>query len=165
MGYRHSNPRLVKIHRNYTVEEIARLFGLHKNTVRNWLRQGLLTIDQHRPALILGEILINFLNERRRKTKHRCQPGQIYCVKCRVPREPAGEIAEYLSMTPTSGNLRGICPVCEILIHRRVNLYKLDEIKGRLEITFPQVSSRIGGPDEPTVNCDLEDGADTHDNA
>ena len=34
MGYRHPNPRLVKGHRNYSVEEIARLFALHKNTVR-----------------------------------------------------------------------------------------------------------------------------------
>lgn len=32
MGYRHPNPRLVKVHRNYSVEEIARLFGIHKNT-------------------------------------------------------------------------------------------------------------------------------------
>jgi len=34
MGYRHPNPRLVKVHRNYLVEEIARLFRVHKNTVR-----------------------------------------------------------------------------------------------------------------------------------
>src|SRR5438445_12850470 len=29
MGSRHPNPRLVKIHRNYSVEDIARLFGIH----------------------------------------------------------------------------------------------------------------------------------------
>ena len=54
MGRRHANPRLVKLHRNYTVEEIARLFGLHKNTVRNWLKEGLALIDGQRPMLILG---------------------------------------------------------------------------------------------------------------
>jgi hypothetical protein len=26
MGVRHPNPRLVKVHRNYSVEEVARLF-------------------------------------------------------------------------------------------------------------------------------------------
>ena len=41
MGSRHPNPRLAKIHRSYSVEEIARLFRVHKNTVRAWLRQGL----------------------------------------------------------------------------------------------------------------------------
>jgi hypothetical protein len=33
-GKASSNPRLVKIHRSYSVEEIARLFGIHKNTRR-----------------------------------------------------------------------------------------------------------------------------------
>jgi hypothetical protein len=32
MGYRRPNPRRVKLHRNYSVEDIARLFNLHKNT-------------------------------------------------------------------------------------------------------------------------------------
>ena len=41
MRKRHPNPRLVKIHRNYTVEEIATLFGIHKNTVRDWVKAGL----------------------------------------------------------------------------------------------------------------------------
>ena len=58
MGKRHSNHRLVKIHRNYTVEEIAKLFGIHKNTVRNWVKDGLATIDDKRPMLILGHELV-----------------------------------------------------------------------------------------------------------
>src|SRR6516162_8070923 len=37
---RRFNPRRVKIHRTYTVEEAARLFGVHKNTVRTWLKTG-----------------------------------------------------------------------------------------------------------------------------
>ena len=32
------NPRRVKIHRSYTVEEVAMLFRVHKNTVRAWLK-------------------------------------------------------------------------------------------------------------------------------
>jgi hypothetical protein len=34
MKKRHPNYRKVKIHRSYTVEETASLFGNHKNTVR-----------------------------------------------------------------------------------------------------------------------------------
>jgi hypothetical protein len=34
MGKRYPNHRRVKIHRSYSVEEIARLLGAHKHTVR-----------------------------------------------------------------------------------------------------------------------------------
>ena len=33
MGSRHPNPRLAKIHRTYSVEEMTRLLHVHKNTV------------------------------------------------------------------------------------------------------------------------------------
>ena len=61
MKKRHPNHRLVKIHRNYTVEEIADLFGIHKNTVRGWVKVGLAISDDKRPMLILGHDLVAFL--------------------------------------------------------------------------------------------------------
>jgi uncharacterized protein YjcR len=86
---RHHNHRLVKIHRSYTVEEIARLFGIHKNTVRHWVKEGLATSDDKRPILILGHVLAAFLQARRTKNKQTCKPGELYCVRCRAPRSPA----------------------------------------------------------------------------
>jgi hypothetical protein len=46
-------------------------------------------------------------------------------------------MADYIPMTETGGNLRGLCPVCEGLIHRRVSLIHLDRIRGRMIVTFP----------------------------
>src|SRR5271169_349587 len=69
MGKRRPDYRLVKIHRNYTVEEITRLFGTHKNTVRAWVRAGLPTSDGKRPILILGSELAGYLKARRTKNK------------------------------------------------------------------------------------------------
>ena len=43
-------------------------------------------------------------------------------------------MADYVPMTATSGNLRGICPDCHKLIHRRVALTKLDAVRGSLEV-------------------------------
>ena len=53
------NPNLAKIHRCYTVEEVATLFGIHKNTVRKCVKDGLATNDDKRPMLIRGSDLKN----------------------------------------------------------------------------------------------------------
>ncbi len=144
MAKRHPNHRLVKIHRNYTVEEVARLFRVHRETVRRWVKRGLPTIDRKRPMLIHGRDLAAFLQARRLKNKQTCQPGEMYCVRCRVPRTPAGDIAEYRASTGVLGSLIGICPCCECLMYRRVNPAKLDQVRGRLDVTLPQALSRIG---------------------
>ena len=156
MGTRHPNPRLVKIHRSYTVEEIANLFGVHPNTVRDWIkRRGLPTSDQKRPFLILGRDLVAFLQARRAKNKRPCQPGEIYCVRCRAPKAPAGAMADYEPVTETLGNLIAICPDCNAIMNRRVSLAKLEQIRGRLDITMPQALRHIGESTQPSVNSDL----------
>lgn len=138
MATRHPNYRLVKINRNYTVEDVASLFGIHRNTVREWVKRGLPKCDSKRPMLILGRDLATFLQEQRLKNKRTCQPGEIYCVRCRAPKSPAGDMTDYQPVTPTLGNLVGICPTCESMIYRRVNLAKLDQIRGKLDITITQ---------------------------
>ena len=77
MSKRHPNPRLAKIHRNYTVEDVAAVFGVHRNTVREWVKRGLPTSDDRRPMLILGADLVAFLRARRVKNKRTCQPGEM----------------------------------------------------------------------------------------
>ena len=96
---RHPNHRLVKTHRNYTVEEVASLFRVHRNTVREWVKRGLPTCDDRRPMLILGTDLAAFLRARRLKNRRTCPPGEIYCVRCRAPRAPAGSMAEYQAIS------------------------------------------------------------------
>ena len=159
MGSRRPNFRLVKTHRNYSVEDISRLLGVHKNTVRNWLKEGLAPIDDRRPLLVLGHELARFLQERRQKAKQACGPGRIYCVACRMPKVPALNMAEYVPGGPQVGNLRGICPACERLIYRRINLAKIGAVRGDLEITFTQPHPRLGESAGLSVNCDSNEQA------
>jgi hypothetical protein len=156
MRKRHPNPRLAKIHRNYTVDEVATLFGIHKNTVRDWVKRGLPTNDGRRPMLILGRDLVAFLTARRAKNKRTCKPGEMYCLRCRAPRAPAGDMVDYLTVTATLGNLAGICSACETMMYRRVSLAKLAHVCGKLDITMRQALEHIGERAQPTVNSDLE---------
>lgn len=95
---RNLNPRLAKVHRTYIVEEIARRWGVHRNTVRQWNRKGGATIDKKRPLLVKGRDLGEFL----------------------------------------------ICPSCECLMYRRVNVTRLDAVRGELEVRVTRALSHIG---------------------
>ena len=155
MRKRHPNPRLAKIHRNYAVDEIAHLFGVHRNTVREWVKRGLPTSDGKRPMLILGRDLLAFLTARRAKNKRTCQVGEIYCVRCRAPRAPAGDMVDYMPVTATLGNLVAICSDCETMMYRRASLANLEHVRGKWNITMPQALEHIGESAQPTVNSDL----------
>jgi hypothetical protein len=159
VGARHPNPRLAKIHRSYSVEEVSRLFGVHKNTVRNWLRQGLTAIDGQRPTVIRGVELRRFLTDRRASAKQTCGPGRIFCLPCRAPKMPAGNMADCIAVSETTGTLRGICPDCDRMIYRRVNPQKLDAVRGELDVTVTQARPRIEETAKPNVNCDSTEGS------
>src|SRR5687768_992495 len=127
MARRRINPRRVKIHRNYTIAEAADTHCAHENTVRNWLEDGLPCVPG-RPTLIFGIDLVTFLERRRDAAKQKCRPAEIYCVRCRAPKEPAGLMADYEPRTCTSGNLKGLCPTCDGMIFRAVSLKQIDQI-------------------------------------
>jgi transposase len=56
---------VVKTTQLYDANEIAKLFGLHRNSVRQWLKQGLRSIDGRRPILVHGSHLKAFLAQRK----------------------------------------------------------------------------------------------------
>jgi hypothetical protein len=158
VGERRPNPRRAKIHRSYSVEEVSRLFAIHKNTVRNWLQQGLVAIDGQRPTIILGVELRRFLSARRTSARQTCGAGRIFCLPCRAPKVPAGNMADCIVVTETNGSLRGICPDCDRMIYRRVNPKKLDAIRGYLDVTVAPASPRIVETTNPNVNCNFGNG-------
>jgi len=136
MANRRINSRRVKIHRNYTVDEAAKTLGVHKNTVRLWIKQGHPVVDERRPTLLRGRDIRAFLENRKAKRKHRLAAGEFYCLKCRAPKSPAGRMADYTASSADLGNLTGLCPDCETIMNRRTSRAKFDRIKGNLDVMF-----------------------------
>jgi len=144
------------------VEEIADLFRLHKKTVRRSIKDGLVAIDDRRPMLILGHVLVAFLQARRSRNKTSCKAGELYCVRCRALKSPAGDMAEYCPITEKFGNLVAICPDCDAIMNRRVSLAKIEQIRGKMEISFPEAVQHIIDRASPTVNSGLREGSSDH---
>ena len=152
---RHPNLNLAKIYYNYTVEEVAGLFDVCRATVRNWIKQGLPTINDIRPTLILGQDLRAFLQMRRVKNKHKCQLGEMYCFKCRAPKAPAFGMVDYEPKTATIGNLISMCPDCGTIMNRRASIAKLEQFHGHMDITLPMAQRHIVDSAKPSVDCNF----------
>lgn len=155
MRGRRPNPKLAKTHRNYSVDDAATLCGVHRNTVRQWIKNGLPCIDDQRPMLILGQHLADHIRAQRKKHKRPCAPGQIYCMRCREPRLPAGLRASYLPRTPTNGDLAGHCGVCATRMFRRVSLANLARSCGPVQVATADAQGHIAETTDPTVNSDF----------
>jgi Helix-turn-helix domain len=121
MSGRRYNPRLVKIHYSYTIEEAASLLGVHKNTMTQWRCQGLKAIDDRRPVLFHGGMLRAFLERRRNDRKQKCAEGELFCLRCRKPKRPANDDVALSRLPSGGGNLRGQCPDCHARMCRRVS--------------------------------------------
>ena len=133
-GKGRSGWRAVKLHRNYTVDDVARSLGYSKGTVRRWLTAGLPALADRKPLLILGGDLIDFLQSRS-KPPRRCGLDECFCFRCRAPRKAAGGMADLILITATSGNLRALCDECGTVMHKRVARRQWDTLKAILDVS------------------------------
>jgi len=148
------NPRLAKLHRSYSVVELADLLGVHKHTVRGWLKSGLPTVDGTRPVLIHGDEFQDWWAKRRKASKRPLQPRELYCLKCRAPKQPALDMVEYAATNGTTGNLRALCETCGTLMHRRARLASIGTIMPGLDVQRTQAGPSIVERANPSLNCD-----------
>ena len=153
------NPRLAKLHRSYSVTELAVVLSVHKHTVRNWLKIGLPSIDDAKPTLITGKDLQQWWSTQKKLAKRPCKPGQLYCFKCREPKAPALGMVEFAQLNNTSGNLKALCETCGTMMHQRTRLTDIAAKMPGLDIQITQAPSSIGEWTPPSPNCDNLEGA------
>ncbi|HTZ66034.1 MAG TPA: helix-turn-helix domain-containing protein [Roseiarcus sp.] len=139
----------------YEPAEIAKLFGVHRNTVRHWLKDGLQPIDCRRPILVHGSKLKAFLARRQEGRRQKCAPGQFYCFKCRAPRTPWENLMDVAPHTEKVAKLTAICGVCETRMHRTIRRSDLPRFTAAIEQASMASERLIGCPD-PIQNCHLE---------
>lgn len=156
-----SNRRAVKLHRNYTADEAARVLGVSKGTVRRWVKNGLPALTERRPILILGRDLIAFLDKRAAR-RAPCNPDECYCFSCRAPRKAAFGAVEYMPITATGGNVRALCAECSTVMHKRISKAQLAALSANLDVTIMQAHEPLSDSHKPCVNDHLEAETDHH---
>ena len=152
MSARRINPRLIRLHRPYSVEDVARVLSVHKQSVRNWIKGGLPIVDRTRPVLMHGHELRAFLEGKRKAARRPCSPGTIYCFKCRQPRAPAIGMVEYTPKNATTGDLSALCGTCSTIMHRAARLASLAAIMPNLNVQIREAWPRIIERTPPSLN-------------
>jgi len=144
-----------------TVEEAAQKLGVHKGTVRRWIKRGLPALTDRKPILILGDDLIDWLKAQRPKPQM-CGPDELYCMKCRCPRQAADAKAELLPSPNGGGNLRAHCDECGALMHRRIGEGQINQLRQHLSIAITQADMDIKECPDPSLNVHFARGSKTH---
>lgn len=147
----------IKRDTTYDAAEIGKLLGVHRNTVRQWLKSGLPTIDDRRPALVYGAVLRDFLIARQNQRRQSCPIGRFWCFRCRAPREAFGGMADAIMQSERAFRLSSLCASCETSVHRIVAAGDLPKIAQRLHVqvigatSAPEARSADTAP--RTHNC------------
>jgi hypothetical protein len=84
---------------------------------------------------------------------------EIYCLRCRLPKRPAGNMVDFEPQSEVSGRLIGLCPDCEGLINRYTSVAGLEQIRELLEVRVPKALEHINKCSNALVNSDFRKGA------
>jgi hypothetical protein len=143
MANRRHSARRVKRLRTYNVREAAKVTEATPSTVRHWLKNGLEPVADCYPAIIRGIDLIDFLKRRDADRKRPCGSGRLYCLKCKEPKRPAFDEVEFWPDGGKLGTLKGLCPTCTVIMHRRTSVAKMNAAAGDLVILFPNADPHL----------------------
>lgn len=122
------NYRAAKIHRTYTISEAAELLGVHRNTIRRWIKKdGLKKVDDLNPSIIAGVELVRF-GAARKSIKYPCQLTEAFCFRCREPRKAAFASCEVAGVTDKGCNVRLLCETCATVMHKVVAWRKMPSL-------------------------------------
>lgn len=149
------NVRLPKATWPYTVQEVAALFGVHKNAVLRWLREGLQANTDKRPFLIRGDELIRFLRHRKLVRQQECSWSQCFCFCCRAPREPYLGMVDVSIESPSRFRMKALCEQCGTQMNKVQSITTLPRVQKLLHVQ--QLEKRhLKGSATASVNSDLE---------
>ncbi len=150
------NPNLIKTHFSYTASELAKRLSVHKNTIRNWARDGLSSLPG-RPVLFHGGSVRAFIAASNASRRAPCPPGTFYCFRCRDRRKPALGMVDFIDRQRSAGNLTAICEACGATMNRRARRDALAAIMPGLDVQIRQGQSILNENPGPSLNCALKE--------
>ena len=131
----------VRTHRPYTITSLAKLFEVNPATVRRWIKHDGLKvaiISEERPIVMQGRLVKVWMKTWQSARKQPCAPNEMYCVRCKAPRQIATESFHIVQRNEANLTVKGNCIACNAKLQRFGSVTN----RGALEDAFGQKSSR-----------------------
>ncbi len=136
MPHKRVSAQRIKANRQYSYDELAETVGVTAQTVRSWRDEGMPVMMDQIPHLIMGYHAKDYLTTRKRKAKQSPKDHQVYCLRCKAPRDPFGMMADYIPINADRGRLKTLCGTCEAQCGRFVGVKELPRLSEKLEIAI-----------------------------
>ena len=127
---RNYNPLKVKRHRSYTVQELAELYDVGPNTVRQWIKKhGLPVIEGTYPTLIHWEAFRTWMTAWQAARKWTCAKNEMPCLKCQSGRKVKLGTFRITQTNQAKFMFHGECETCGKSFKRATSRAKLEADK------------------------------------
>ena len=130
--------RRIRPSKAYLLPEIAASLDRSDATVRRWFRDGLPALDGRRPPLVLGSDLKAWLKAKWSARKQKCKPDELFCCKCRKPREPRPGSVRIVPNNEKTVSVKAECGMCGTRMTKIGSRAKIAEIEGIFRALTPQ---------------------------
>lgn len=120
----------------YGIDDICTLyaeFGLHAQTIRKWVKNGLASIDSGKPALIYGYDLIEFIKSQNSKNKCKTAFNEMFCFKCQDAR-PIFQRKVTVEHKAKALFVSGQCRECKTTMFKTYKMDNLPVIKRTFQL-------------------------------
>lgn len=136
--------RCIRPSKTYSLLEIAKELDRDIATVRRWVHDGLPTLDDQRPPLVLGSELKAWLKAKWFARKQKCNPDELFCFKCRKPRKPGPGTLYIIPRNEKTLSITAQCSVCDTRMNKVGSQAKISEIEETFHALIHQVQHLAG---------------------
>jgi len=131
--YPHKRVRYWQI---YDIDDMCTLFadlGLHPQTVRRWMKNGLKKTDNRKPALVYGNDLITYLKSNNSKNKCKTAFDQLYCTSCQDARH-IFQNKIHVEQKAQSLLVTGVCRTCKNKMRQFYKFTDICQLKAKFKL-------------------------------
>jgi integrase len=101
--------RKIRATKSYTISELAKATDREEATIREWIKDGLQTMDELRPTMLFGSVVRSWLREKWEKRRNPSPSDMMHCLHCKGSRQP---LVGSVVIVPTGAGASRVSAVC-----------------------------------------------------